>query len=90
MTTDVETGEAVEGRRVRGDDRSPGRRRRRRDQEIVRSARRAPATYFHEQSRMCLGDRNVVGDHGHRREDILHERSPGGSGLPAGEESTDS
>ena len=81
MTPDFEVGEACERRRVRGDDRSTRCGRRGGDQQIVCSAGHALAANLDEQSRMSLGNRDVIGDHGNRGEYLLHECCPRGSLL---------
>lgn len=90
MMPDLETGHVGERRRVRGDDRSARCGCRRSDQQIVRTAGHALATHRDEQSRMSLGDRDVVDDDWDRREQLLHERCPRRSLLPCSEQCTDS
>lgn len=90
MMPDLETGQVGERRCVRGDDRSARCGCRCGDQQIVRSARHALAAHLDEQSRMSLGDRDVVGDHWDRGEYVLHERCPRDSLLLCSEQCTDS
>jgi len=90
MVADLEVGQVGERCGVRGDDRPARRRCGCGDQQVVRSARRSLAAHFDEQSRVSLGDRYVVGDHGERCEYVLDESGPRCSGLSRSEQRTNS
>lgn len=67
-------------------DNGPGRRRSCRcNDQIVGAPRPSLSAYRGEQQRMGLGNGGVVGDHGHRSEHVLDERSTACTSLPTRE-----
>lgn len=88
MMPDLEVGQPGERRGVGGDDGPARGDRGCGDHQVVRAARRSLAPNLHEESRMRLSNREVVGDHRDRGEHVLQERGPCGRLLPCSEQCT--